>query len=192
MDPVTPFDWQRMFFGVEPPLFLLEIVFRIVVIYLFAAVLMRVMGKRGQRSLSPFETLVIIALGSAVGDGMLYPEVPIAYAWAVITVVVLLDWVLEEAQLRSWLTFRMMSGAPILLVREGEVQAAGLRKARLRRNELMGLLREQEVADTGEVRYAFLEESGYLGLIRFPDEEAVAGEATLPPEVQKPAAQGEG
>ncbi|PAP75465.1 DUF421 domain-containing protein [Rubrivirga marina] len=183
MDPTTPLDWHRMFFGVEPPLFLVEIVIRIVAIYLFAAVFMRLMGKRGQRSLSPFETLVIIALGSAVGDGMFYPEVPIVYAWLVIVCVVLLDWLIDALQLRSRWTFLAMSGEPILLVRDGEVVSGGLRAARLRRNELMGLLREQEVANTGEVRYAFLEESGYLGLIRFPDGEAREGEATVPPEI---------
>ncbi len=183
MDPTRPFDWHRMLLGVEPPLFLLEIVVRVIAIYLFAAVVMRLMGNRGQRSLSPFETVVIIALGSAVGDGMFYPEVPIVYAWVVITAVVLLDLGLDKAQLRvRWLS-RTISGTPLLLVHDGTVVEAGLEAARLRRDDLMGLLREEGIEDTGEVRYAFLERSGQLGLLRYDAGDATPRESTLPEDV---------
>lgn len=190
MDPTTPFDWHRIFFGVQPPLFLLEILVRIVAIYLFAAIVMRIMGNRGQRSLSPFETVVIIALGSATGDGMFYPEVPILYAWIVITAVVVLDWGLDKLQLRSrWLN-RAVAGVPLLLVQDGAVVQDGLAVARLRRSDLMGLLREEGVEDTGQVRYAFLERTGQLGLIRYDPGDAIPRESTLPADVLQ--AQGAG
>ncbi len=41
------------------------------------ALVLRLMGKRGNRSLSPFANVVIIALGSATGDSMFYPQVPL-------------------------------------------------------------------------------------------------------------------
>jgi len=180
MDPTTPFDWHRMFFGVQPPLFLLEIVVRVAAIYLFAAVVMRVMGNRGQRSLSPFETVVIIALGSAVGDGMFYPEVPILYAWVVISAVVLFDVALDKAQLRVRWINRVVEGGPLLLVRDGALVEEGLKAARLRRSEVMGLLREEGIEDTGEIRYAFLEGSGELGVLRYAPGDVVPRASTLP------------
>lgn len=183
MDPVPPFEWHRMFFGDHAPLFLLEVVFRVTAIYLFAVFALRVMGARGNRSLSPFETLVIIALGSATGDGMLYPDVPIVYAWLVIAAVVALDWGLDKLQLRSRLVNRAIEGTPILLIRDGAVLDEALSEAGLRRDELMGLLREREVHDTGEVRYAFIELSGDLGLLRYADAEARRVESTLPPDL---------
>ena len=183
MDPVVPFDWHRMFLGDPAPMYLLEVVFRVVVIYLFAVLALRVMGARGNRSLSPFETLVIIALGSATGDSMFYPDVPIVYAWLVIAAVVGLDWILEKLQLRSPFLNRALEGSPILLVRDGAIQDQALRSAGLRRDELMGLLRECEVADTGEIRYAFLELSGQIGLLRYAPDEAGTVESTLPDKV---------
>lgn len=87
-DAVTPLDLQRMFIGAHPPLFLIEIVIRILLVYGFAAVVLRWMGKRGRRAFSPFELLVVIALGSATGDSMFYPEIPILHAWVVIAAVV--------------------------------------------------------------------------------------------------------
>ncbi len=83
MDPVSPFDWHRMFLGAEPPLYFLEIIFRIAALYTFTVLAVRLMGKRGNRNLSPFQTVVIIALGSATGDTMFYPQVPLLYAFLV-------------------------------------------------------------------------------------------------------------
>lgn len=51
MDPVIPFDWYRLFIGAEPPLYFLEIVFRVILIYSFTVLMRRYMGKRGQRQM---------------------------------------------------------------------------------------------------------------------------------------------
>ncbi len=180
MDPVTPFDWHRMFLGEQPPLFFLEIAFRVVVIYLFAVLLLRFMGKRGNRNLSPFEYLVIIALGSATGDAMFYPQVPILYAWLVIALIVLLSRLTAVAQLRFEHVNAYMEGYPLVLVREGRVVEDALKKARLRTDEFMAMLRVEGVEDTGEVRLAFLERTGELGLYCYDEGEGQEGESTLP------------
>jgi uncharacterized membrane protein YcaP (DUF421 family) len=85
---IQAFDWRRMLWGDEPPLFLLEIVFRTMVIYGYTMALMRWLGSRTIGQLSSIEFLLVIALGSAVGDAMFYPDVPLLHAIAVITVVV--------------------------------------------------------------------------------------------------------
>ena len=87
-ETVVPFDLVRMFFGTDPALFYLEIVFRTCLIYLYALLLIRWVGGRGIAQMSTVEFLLVIALGSAVGDAMFYPEVPILHAMLVITAVV--------------------------------------------------------------------------------------------------------
>lgn len=180
MDPVTPFDWHRMFIGEQPPLFFLEIVFRVVVIYLFTVLLLRFMGKRGQQQLSPFEFVVVIALGSATGDVMFYPQVPILYACLVVVVVVTLSSLAGQAQLRSQRVNDFLEGRPRLLIEHGRVLDENVRLERLRPDEFLGLLREEGIEQTGEVRYAFLERSGKLGLYRYDEGEARDGEPTFP------------
>lgn len=182
MEPVTPFDWERLFLGVEPSLYLVEIVFRVVVIYSFAVLVLRYMGKRGRRQMTPFEFVLIIALGSATGDSMLYPEVPILYAWLIIVVIVALDRILTFIQSQSQAAFAFLEGKPRLMVRDGHILEEGLEAEDVGREELMGLLREQQIRDTGEVQYAFLEITGHLGLLKRPPEEAASVESTVPSE----------
>ena len=185
MEPVTPFDWYRLFIGEQPPLFFLEIVFRVILIYTFAVFMLRYMGKRGQRQLSPFELVLVIALGSATGDSMFYPEIPILYAWLIIVVMVGLNWIISELQYRYKSVNSFLEGEPRLMVWRGKVVEQSLHKEQLRREELLGLLREQEVDNTGEIEYVFLERTGHVGLFRRAKTELYEGESTFPADYQE-------
>jgi uncharacterized membrane protein YcaP (DUF421 family) len=182
MEPVTPLDWERLFVGVQPLTFFLEIALRVVLIYTFAVVVVRFMGKRGQRQMSSFEYVVIIALGSATGDSMFYPEVPVLYAWLIIVLIVALDRGLTLLELSYNWVMRFLIGSPSMLVQNGEVLEENLRAELLRREELMALLREQQVSDIGEVEYAILETTGHIGLLKRADAERAQVESTVPSE----------
>lgn len=171
MDEVTPFEWGRLLWGIQPPLYFLEIVFRIVAIYVFAVVVLRFMGKRGRQQMSSFEYVLIIALGSATGDSLFYPDVPILYAWLIILVMVLLDRALAQWQTRSSQVNEFLEGRPRLMVKDGEIEERSLTKEGINRAELMALLREQQVADLADVGDAFLEPTGRLGVIKRGDYE---------------------
>lgn len=183
MEPTVPLDWDRMFFGVQPPLFFLEIVIRVVLVYLFAVLMLRLMGKRGKRQMSTFELVIIIALGSATGDTMFYPEVPILYAWIITTVMIGLDRLLAELQFHSKKANSFLQGDPRLMLENGVVIEDNLHPELMRKDELLALLRQAEIQDTGEVKYVFLEETGKLGIMKHEPGEEVPGESTFPPDL---------
>lgn len=180
MEPATPFDWHRMFIGDEPALYLLEIVFRTFFIYGYAVVMLRYLGKRGQRNLSTFQNVVIVALGSATGDSMFYPGVSILYACVVITTIVGLGRLIQELQLRMQPFNAFLQGKPLMMVRNGKVVQEAMGEARLRPDEFMAMLRDQGIRHTGEVEFAFLERSGLLSVYRYEPEDRVSGESTFP------------
>ncbi|WP_010231598.1 DUF421 domain-containing protein [Gillisia marina] len=132
MDKIEPFDWRRIFIGREnDALFLLEIGFRVAFIYVFAVLIMRFMGKRGNRSLSMFENVLIIALGSAIGDSMFYPKVPLVYACIVIIIIVGISRYIQYLQIRIKPINTFLDGKPITLIQNGEIQIPGLRASRI-------------------------------------------------------------
>jgi len=55
----------------------------------------------------------------------------------------------------------------------------------MRPDEIMGMLREQWIEDTGVVRFAFLERTGTLGIFRYSEKERRSGENTFPAETQR-------
>lgn len=126
----------------------------------FAVLALRYVGKRGVGQLTPFELVVIIALGSATGDSMFYPDVPILYAWLVIASMVARERLVANLQARSRRVNAFMEGLPRLLVHDGRILEEELAAERMRVDELLSRLREKNILNTGEIRYASLEPSG--------------------------------
>jgi len=180
MDSITPFDLHRMFVGDAPPLFLAEVAVRTLIMFLYTVALVRLLGKRGMRQLAPFELVIIIGFGSAVGDPMFYADVPLSHALLVVTMIVGLQQGLVRITQRSEKAERLMEGPVSLIVRDGTIDIEALRKERFARDELFAELREAGVEHLGQVRLAFLESSGSLSVFRFPKGELRTGLSVLP------------
>lgn len=176
MDTVVALDWERMFLGTDQELlFYVEIVVRTLVIYLYTIWLMRFIGKRGNRELSIFESVLVISMGSATGDVMIYPNVPLLYGMLAITIIILITRGLQFAQRHSGAVNEYLVGNPSLLIEDGHIQKEGLDASRLREDDLMALLRNQGIKHTRFVKYAFLEAHGALSVFQFQEGEASNG-----------------
>ena len=103
-----------------PYTFLLEVVFRSIVMYVFALMVLRLAGRRGVKQLSLFEMVIIITLGSAAGDPLLYEDVGLLPALTVFATILGLyrlttRFVSQSEKMSQWL-----EGKPIYLIRDGE------------------------------------------------------------------------
>ena len=171
-------EFDRIFLGDLTVELVIEIVLRTAVMYLYTLALVRVLGKRGLGQLSPFELVIIVALGSAVGDPMFYTDVPLAHGIIVITAVVALERTLVKLTERHKNVERLIESVPVLLVRDGVLLADALDKEDLSQNEVFMGLRERRGAP-GEVRRAYLEPSGHISVFK-EKSPAAMGTSILP------------
>ncbi|GHF77055.1 DUF421 domain-containing protein [Deinococcus ficus] len=179
---VQPFDWQRIFLGDIDPLFLLEIVFRTSVIFLWLVFLLRISGKRGLAQLSPLELAIVIGLGSAAGDPMFYPDVPLVHAMLVLALVVGLQRLLAHLVIHSERVETFVEGVPVELVRDGVIQLEGLERAKLSREDLFETVRTRDVRQLGQVQRAYFEQNGQLSFfLRDKEAPPVPGLPIVPP-----------
>lgn len=180
-DPITAFDLGRMMLGDEPPLFLLEIAFRTVVIYLYTFVLIRWVGSRSIAQLSLVEFLLVIALGSAVGDAMFYPDVPLVHCLLVITVVVLLDKALTHIVARSSRLEDVIEGRSVEVIRDGVINCEALKAHNFGHDELFEQLRLKDIEHLGQVRGAYLETNGMISVFQATSDASIPGLEIVPP-----------
>jgi len=181
MDPmITAFDLERMLIGDEPPLFLLEIAVRTVIIYGYTLFLLRWLGSRTIGQLSTVEFLLVIALGSAVGDAMFYAEVPLLHAMLVVTIVVVTNKALDMLIARSKRAERIIDGDPREAVRDGVLSTEFLKNKTVSRDELFQQLREAGIEQLGQVWRAYIEKDGKLTVFRV-EGDAPAGLRIVPP-----------
>ncbi|EKX58199.1 putative membrane protein [Rhodobacter sp. AKP1] len=178
-EPVVAFDLGRMLLGDDPPLFLAEILVRTLIIYGWTLLLLRWVGGRSIAQLSIIEFLLVIALGSAVGDALFYPEVPLLHAMLVVAAVVGLDKLLD-ALIRRFRPVKLaVDGKAVAVMRDGRVLTEGVAARRIGMPELHALLRMNGIENLGEVRHAFLEADGQLSIFRA--EPPRPGLAIVPP-----------
>jgi uncharacterized membrane protein YcaP (DUF421 family) len=96
------FEWPRLLMNEQPGMFLIEVMFRSLVMFLIVFVGFRLSGKRSIKQLSVFEMVLIVSLGSAAGDPMFYEDVGLLPAAAVFVVVISLyraiTWLMAKAR----------------------------------------------------------------------------------------------
>lgn len=181
-EKIQPLDWQRMFIGDTDPLFLLEIAIRTGIIFLWLLFLLRITGKRGLAQLSPIELAIVIGLGSAAGDPMFYPEVPLLHAMLVLALVVGFQRLLAHLIIHNETVETFVEGTPVELVRDGVIVLGHLDHAKLSREDLFEKLRAQQVRQLGQVQRAYFEQDGQLSVfLSSPESEARPGLPLVPP-----------
>jgi uncharacterized membrane protein YcaP (DUF421 family) len=178
MEQQYTFDLTRIFLGEHPPLYLVEVALRTLVTYGYLFLLMRLAGKRGMAQMSLFDWLLVIGLGSAVGDPMFYEDVPVLHCLLVITVVVGLEQAVNRAGDR-WPRFgRAIDGVPLRIVSDGKLDRDNLGAERISRDEVFAALRVHGVQQLGEVERAYVEPSGRVSVLRRP--QPLPGRSVLP------------
>ena len=179
--PGYTFDLKRIFLGDLPLVFLGEVVFRTIILYLFALAMMRLSGKRSSAQLTPVDVLIIVALGSSVGDPMFYPDVPLLHGMVVISLVVFMRRVGVWWGDQSDRVYDFIEGVPVRLVADGQIDVDSLRSAAIAHDEVLELVREQGVKHLGLIERLYLENDGHASLFLVPEGEARAGLPVLPP-----------
>lgn len=182
-------DWHRWLFGTAPPSFTGEVAIRAVIIFMVMLLIVRWLGRRMKGQLSIGELAVILTLGAMIAGPLQIPTVGLLP-----TVVILLA-VLGMHRLSNWLAFKYrpvelaQQGDMALLVSDGRLDLAVMHRHALSQEQLFGLLRNEQIAQLGELRRVYLEANGRLSYYKLPTPQPGLSVRPRPAEVA-PAATG--
>jgi len=168
-----------LLFGEEHWRFLFEVLFRSVIMFIVSLATLRILGKRGIKQ-GVFEVVVIITLGSAAGDAMFYSKVGLIPAILVFVMIILLYKLTNYLVAQNkWFQF-IIEGHPIRLIEEGRFYYDEIKKQTMAQDEYLPDLRVNGITQMGQVKHAFIEASGEISLVYYPDEEVKYGLPILP------------
>lgn len=151
---------------------ILSVILRTIIIFCFAFLVIRFRGKRQLGQISLFDTIVIIALGSAVGDVMIYPEdiVSLDRSLIAMTTLVFLVFMIEFLVARSPKYIGgVVYGEETVIVYNGQLVAENFQKTMLTESQLLSRLREMGVNDYSELKSARLEPDGDISIQTFEE-----------------------
>ena len=168
-------NWCNLLLGDEGFSFLLEIALRTIIMFILVLILLRLTGKRSIKQLSIFEIVMIIALGSAAGDPMIYKEIGILQASTVFIIVLTSYKFITYLITKSEKIESFLEGKPIYIVHEGHAALESIRHTDLAMDEFFAELRVENISHLGQVKEALLETNGHVSILYYKDEQVKPG-----------------
>lgn len=146
---------------------ILSIIVRTVIVTFLILFIIRWLGTEGLGQLTTFELIILVGLGSAVGDPMIYAdEISIPQAFTAIIIVVILFKVFDYLTMKSTRFSRLTVPKAILLVKDGQMVDNDLHKARIDDREFESYMRLHGIEDISDVKLSYLEVNGQVSFIR--------------------------
>lgn len=173
-------DWNRILFNNMPLTFLLEVIGRTIIMFIVILAALRLSGKRGVKQISVFELVIIIALGSAAGDPMLYEDVGIIPALIIFIVIIGLYRLVTYYVAKSVRFENLIEGKAIYLIREGKFSIRDFKREAVSQDEFFSELRINSVEHLGQIKNALIETSGEISIFYYADEDVRHGLPLLP------------
>ena len=138
---------------------------RTVILYFLIMLGLRLMGKRQIAQLEPSELVLTMMISDLATVPMQDFGIPLLSGVLPILTLLALSLLLSHLSLLS-LRFRELTcGTPAVLIRNGELQQAAMRRNRYTLDELLEELRGQGISSVADVKYAVLENSGQLSVL---------------------------
>ncbi|MBV8980769.1 MAG: DUF421 domain-containing protein [Acidimicrobiia bacterium] len=144
---------------------LLVVVAHTSAIFAFLGIAIRLIARRSLAQLDVVDLVVILLLGSAVETAMVAGDVSLGAGIASVSTLIVLDGALSQSAVRSRRLSQMLGGKPILLVHDGRLLSAHLRRAGLTRDDLDEALRERGEKSIGGLRQVVLEADGTVHVV---------------------------
>ena len=126
-------------------------VLRTLLIYVFIAVAIRLMGKRQIGDMQPTELVVTMLISELAAISLQDLGQPIILSFIGIFILVFLEIGISVITMRSPKAKKVFSGSPVVLISGGKIDQKAMKYVRLSSQDLIQLLREQEVFDINEV-----------------------------------------
>jgi uncharacterized membrane protein YcaP (DUF421 family) len=133
--------------------------------YLALVLLLRVSGKRTLSKMNAFDLIVTVALGSTLATILLSSDVALAEGVTAFVVLILLQFMIAWLSVRSETVSRLVKSEPALLVYQGRMLSAALRRERVVDKEVWAAVRSQGIADLADVAAVVLETDGTFTVV---------------------------
>ena len=160
-----------------------EVVIRTLIVYATVILSIRIMGKRQIGDMQPGELVITILISDLAAAPIIDRKIPIIIGALPIVVLVIIEVVVSKLVLRSIFVRRVMNGHSAIIIRDGKIDQKLLKKLRISVDDLMELLRGENVFDVSTVAFGILETNGSMSvMLKFSEQTATKGDIGAKPQ----------
>lgn len=119
--------------------------------------------------MQPNELVVTLLISEIAAIPLQDTTQPLISGIVAIFVLVIVEILLSVIAMKSRFLQRLLSGKSVLIIKDGKIDKKAMASVRLSHNDLIELLRQQDVFDPDTVQLAILEVNGSLSVLLKPD-----------------------
>jgi len=142
-----------------------EILFKSILIFIIAWLLIRLTGKRNITDITPFQFVSFLVIGvitALISAGIINNLI---FGIISLTIWVLLPILIDYASMKSKLIHDWAYGKETVLISHGKVLEENLTKVRITGDELLRSLRTKNVFNVSDVEFALMENTGDINVL---------------------------
>lgn len=147
-----------------------NLILRAAVVYFAIVLLLRVSGKRQMGQMNASEFVAVLLISNAVQNAMNAGDNSLTGGIVLAATLIVLSWLVSVLTFRSERMSWLLEGSPTLLIHNGKIVEAARKRELLSENEVMTLLRKNNVHEISEVKTGILEADGHLSVTKFREE----------------------
>jgi uncharacterized membrane protein YcaP (DUF421 family) len=140
-------------------------VIRAVLGYIFLILVVRIVGRRPGKQLTPFEFVLIFFIGGLALTAIVGDERSFTNALCQIIAIALTHYAISWGRSRSSRFARIVDGTPLILLERGRWRAETLTKMRIEDADVMFAARDHGLRALDQIESAVLERNGDVSII---------------------------
>lgn len=141
-------------------------VLRAVFGYAFLVFMVRVVGRRPGKQMTPFEFVLIFFIGGLTLTFVVGDEASFTNALCQIMTIAIMHYVISLARMKSSGFARLTDGTPLVLMEKGRWRPSAMKGMRIADDDVMAVARDKELKSLEEIEYAILERNGEISIIK--------------------------
>ncbi|MBC3515716.1 DUF421 domain-containing protein [Neobittarella massiliensis] len=144
---------------------MLVLIIRTTILYLVIVVALRLMGKRQISELQPSELVTTLLISNIVSLPIENTDIPLLAGILPILLIICFEVFLSFFSLKSRGFRKLVTGSPVVVIREGKIVQQELKTLRMTVEDLMEELRLKDIFKLEDVYYAIVETNGQMSVL---------------------------
>jgi uncharacterized membrane protein YcaP (DUF421 family) len=133
--------------------------------YCFLVLIVRTVGRRPGKQITPFEFILVFFMGGVTLTSMVADDRSLTNALVQIMAVAFMHTLIAVLKVHFPRFGLVSDGTPLLLLAKGEWQVETMKHMRIQDDDVMAMARDQGLETLDQIEYAVLERNGEISII---------------------------
>jgi len=133
--------------------------------YCFLVFMVRLVGRRPGKQMTPFDFVLIFFIGGITLTPMVGQDRSFINAISIITTIAATHFVLVLLRNRFPTMGRILDGTPLVLLEKGKWRTETMKRMRIEDQDVIAMARDQGLMRIEQVDYAILERNGEISIV---------------------------